>query len=342
MRKLYCLVVVPVLYALPGRAQTFEPLTPVQTIELPDVPEGPYTDHLCVDTKGHRLFTTMQAQKAVAVVDLDSGKVLRNIPVGNPHSCAYRSDLEQLYVADGDPTQPGLKVFSTRDYHLVKAIGLEKRSDSMVYDPGSKYLYIVNGGAGGKLDYSLISIINTTTSERVGDVKVASEVLEDMDIGPSGSRLYITEEDANKVVVVDPQKRTVLETWPITKGSTPVATAVDEAHHRLFVACRTTDLHGVIVVMDSDTGRELKALPIGGWLDYMVFDAKNGRIYGVCGVGDIYVYQQLAPDAYVLLGKAETALMAKTGLLVPEFHRFYAAVPMMAWKPARILVFEVE
>jgi hypothetical protein len=59
MRKLYCLVVVPVLYALPGRAQTFEPLTPVQTIELPDVPEGPYTDHLCVDTKGHRLFTTI-------------------------------------------------------------------------------------------------------------------------------------------------------------------------------------------------------------------------------------------------------------------------------------------
>lgn len=342
MSKLYAVFVVAILCPMLGRAQTFQPLTPTQTFELPDVPEGPYTDHLCVDTKGHRLFTTMQAQKAVAVVDLDSGRVLRNIPVGNPHSCAYRGDLDQLYVADGDPTQPGLKVFSGRDYHLVKAIGLEKRSDSMVYDPNSKYLYIVNGGAGGKLDYSLISIINTTTSERVGDVKVASEVLEDMDIDPSGSRLYITEEDANKVVVVDTQKRTVLETWSITKGSTPVATAVDQAHRRLFVACRTTDLHGAIVVIDMDTGKELKTLPIGGWLDYMVFDASTGRIYGVCGVGDIYVYQQLAADDYVLLGKTETALMAKTGLLVPELHRFYAAVPMMAWKPARILVFQVQ
>ena len=342
MRKLCFLLILAASYAIPARAQMFEPLIPVQTIDLPDVPEGPYTDHLCVNTKGHRLFTTMQAQKAVAVIDLDNGKVLRNIPVGNPHSCAYRSDLDQLYVADGDPTQPGLKVFSARDYHLIKRIGLEKRSDSMVYDPNSKYLYIVNGGAGGKLDYSLISVINTTTSEREGDVKVAAEVLEDMDIAPSGTRLYITEEDANKVVVVDPQKRTVVDTWPITKGTTPVATAVDEAHHRVFVACRTTDLHGAIVVIDTDTGKELKTLPIGGWLDYMVFDAKAGRIYAVCGVGETYVYQQLGSDDYVLLGKSETAMMAKTGLLVPELHRFYVAVPMMAWKPARVLVFDVK
>lgn len=342
MKKLYFLLVAAMFYSAAGHGQTFEPLTLVQTIELPDVPVGPFTDHLCVDLKGHRLFTTMQAQKAVAVIDLDSEKVLHNIPVGNPHSCAYRSDLDQLYVADGDPTQPGVKVFNAHDYQLIKTIGLEKRSDSTVYDPKSNLLYVVNGGAGGKLEYSLISIINTTTSERVGDVKVASEVLEDMDIGPSGSRLYITEEDANKVVVVDSQKRIVLETWPITKASTPVATAVDEAHHRLFVACRTTDLKGAIVVLDTQTGKELKALPIGGWLDYMVFDGQSGRIYAVCGVGHVYVYQQLDSDNYVLLGKAETALMAKTGLLVTELHRLFVAVPMLAWQPARVLVFQVN
>lgn len=149
MKKLYFLFVVALFYGLPGHGQTFEPLTLTKTIELPDVPVGPFTDHLCVDLAGHRLFTTMQAQKAVAVIDLDSGKVLHNIPLGNPHSCAYRSDLNQLYVADGDATQPGVKVFSAHDYHLIKAIPLEKRSDSMVYDPNSKMLYIVNGGAGG-------------------------------------------------------------------------------------------------------------------------------------------------------------------------------------------------
>lgn len=342
MRKLYCLLFVLLFGAVSAPAQTFEPLTFTQKIELPGVPVGPFTDHLCADTKGHRLFTTMQAQKAVVVIDLDNGKVLQNIPVGNPHACAYRSDLDQLYVSDGDPTQPGVKIFNTHDYHLIKAIALEKRSDSMVYDPNSKYLYIVNGGAGGKLEYSLISILDTTTSEIVGNVKVSAEVLEDMDINTSGSRLYITAEDSNKVIVVDPQKRTVVDTWPITKGSTPVATAVDERHHRLFVACRTTDLKGVVVVLDTETGKELKSLPIGGWLDYMVFDPSSGRIYGVCGVGYVYVYQQISPDEYVFLGKDETALLAKTGLLVPEMHRFFVAIPMLAWEPAMVLVFQVN
>ena len=119
---------------------------------------------------------------------------------------------------------------------------------------------------------------------------------------------------------MDPQKRLVLDTWPITKGTTPVATAVDEAHHRVFEACRTTDFHGTIVVIDTDTGKELRTLPIGGWLDYLVFDAKTGRIYAVRGVGETCVYQQVGSDDYVLLGKAETAMMAKTVLLVPELQ----------------------
>ena len=70
--------------------------------------------------------------------------------------------------------------------------------------------------------------------------------------------------------------------------------------------------------MDAKTGKELDALPIDGWLDYLVFDAKSGRIYAVCGLGHVYVYQQRAADSYTLLEKAkETALLAKTGLLVP-------------------------
>ena len=124
-------------------------------------------------------------------------------------------------------------------------------------------------------------------------MKVASEVLEDMDIDPSGCRLYITEEDANKVVVVDPQKRTVLDTWPITKGTTPVATAVDEAHHRVFVACRSSDLHGAIVVIDTETGKELRRFRSTAGLTTWFSMRRAGRIYAVCGVGEIYVYQQL-------------------------------------------------
>lgn len=326
-----------------GYTQTAEPLVLVQTIEIPNVPEGHHTDHLGVDLEGHRLFATMGEAHKVAVVDLNLGKVIHEIPVANPHAVLYRSDLDRIYVSDDDPTTPGLKVFGGRDYRLIQSIKLLKRTDSMIYDPGKKYLYIVTGGRGEKLDYSVVSVVDTTTGERVGDIRISSSVLEDMALEASGDRLYVTQMAEKKVSVVDRRNRTVVATWPITlsKGS-PVAAALDETNHLLFVACRTSQLHGEIVIIDTKTGKENKVLPTGGLLDYMVFDAPSKRIYAVCSTANVYVYQQRKPDDYVLLSKPETALLARTGLSVPELQRFFVLAPNTGLAPAEVLVFRVQ
>jgi len=326
-----------------GSAQTAEPLVSVQTIEIPNVPEGHHTDHLGIDLEGHRLFATMGEAHKVAVVDLNLGKVIRDIPVASPHAVLYRSDLDRIYVSDDDPTTPGLKIFSGRDYRLIQSIKLLKRTDSMIYDPNKKYLYIVTGGRGENLDYSVVSVVDTTTGERVGDIRISSRVLEDMALEASGDRLYVTQMAERMVSVVDRRERTVIATWPITlsKGN-PVAAALDETNHILFVACRTSPLHGEIVIFDTKTGEEKKVLPTGGLLDYMVFDALTKRIYAVCSTANVYIYQQRKPDDYVLIGKPETALLARTGLLVPDLQRFFVLAPNTGLVPAEVIVFRVQ
>jgi DNA-binding beta-propeller fold protein YncE len=341
VRELFFLLVFVLSSALSAQAQGSNPLTLMQTIEIPGVPEGHRTDHLGVDLKGHRLFTTMQEAHEVVVFDLDNGKIIQNIPVANPHAVVYRSDLDKIYVSDDGPGEPGLKIFSGHDYHLIKSVKLLKRTDSMSYDAKTKYLYVVNGGKAANLDYSLISIVDSTTGERVGDIKVSAGTLEDMDLDPSGSRLYIAATDEKRVVVVDPQQRNVIETWSITHGG-PVATAVDEAHHLLFVGCRTGQMHGDVVALDTRTGKEITALPIGGLLDYLVFDPQSGRIYAVCSDGYVYVYREVTSDQYVLLGKVETAFFARTGLLVTELSRFFVVSPNTGLRAAELLVFQVQ
>jgi DNA-binding beta-propeller fold protein YncE len=316
-------------------------MTLMQTIEIPGVPEGHRTDHLGVDLKGHRLFTTMQEAHEVVVVDLDTGKIIQNIPVGNPHAVVYRSDLDRIYVSDDSPGEPGLKIFSGRDYRLLQSVKLLKRTDSMAYDADTEYLYIVNGGKAANLDYSLISIVDSTTGERVGDIKIPAGTLEDMDLDPQGPRLYIAATDEKRVVVVDRKQRNVVDTWPITHGG-PVATAVDEAHHLVFVGCRTGQMHGDVVALDTRTGKEITTMPIGGLLDYLVFDPQSGRIYAVCSDGYVYVYREVAFDQYVLLGKVETAFFARTGLLVPELNRFFVVSPNTGLRAAELLVFQVQ
>jgi hypothetical protein len=51
------------------------------------------------------------------------------------------------------------------------------------------------------------------------------------------------------------------------------------------------------------------------------------------------VYQQHSADNYSLIGKADTGIMAKTALLVPELHRYFVSVPHIGTQPAQILVF---
>jgi hypothetical protein len=77
------------------------------------------------------------------------------------------------------------------------------------------------------------------------------------------------------------------------------------------------------------------------------FDPASQRIYATCGAGAegtgaVYVYRENDPDRYELLGIVPTAPRGKTGLLVPELHRLFVAIPHYADTQAKILVFKVN
>lgn len=332
-----------VLFAgLSGQSQTAAPLTLIQTIEMPNVPVGPYTDHLAVDLKGHRLFTTPQAHHSVQMFDLSTGKLVHEITgFGNAHAVAYRSDLDRIYVVDGEP---GLvRSFDGHDYRALQTVKLRQNADSMTSDPEAKFMYVTNGGEEANEDFSFVSVIDTSTVQDMADIRIQAAVPEQMALEDKGTRLYVDLTDKNAVGVIDREKRTLVATWPITEAKGPIAIALDEAHHRLFIGCRNTDMEGAIVVFDTQTGKETGTpLPVGGWVDYLGFDPSTGRLYASCGTGYVYVYQQRNPDRYDLAGKTETAVMAKTGLLVPELHRFFVSVPHIGGTPAKVLVFETK
>ena len=359
-----CLSVVQVTLArAQAGAPSSEPLKLVQTIPMPDDPVGPYTDHMAVDVEGNRIFASTQAQHAVSVFDLKTGKLLHAIPVDNPHAMVYRRDINRLFIVDGGA---GLvRILDGSDYHQVGSVKLLLDADSMGYDPDSKMMYVVNGGEGAKLPYCLLSAVNTTTGTHVRDVKFPTEIpepLEQMALEKHSPRLYLNNADSHQVAVVDRVKLTVIAQWPIQEyaGLAPVedaehhpyvrknvAIALDEAHHRLFVGARFAEEKSLMVVFDTQSGKEVTNLPMGGWVDEMAFDPASSRIYAACGKelgggGAAYVFKEIDPDRYQLLGKVATALMAKTATLVPSLKRYYVSVPHFQNDGAKILVHAVQ
>jgi DNA-binding beta-propeller fold protein YncE len=320
------------------------PLKFLQAVVMPDVPKGPYSDHLAVDLEGHRLFATPQAQKSVQVIDFTTGKLLHTIGgIENPHSVLYRSDLNQIYVTDGGAGL--LRIYTGNDYRQVQTIDHLPDADSIGYDPAAKYLYVTNGGKDAGLDHSLLTVVDTTTAKRIKDIKLPALSPEAMALESNGSKIYVDLMDRNLVAVIDRKKQELVATWAITRCKKNIAAGIDEANHRLFIGCRDTENSGTIDIIDTETGKELSTLPIGGWVDYIAYDPAKQRIYASCGApvpdgGSVYVYHGDHGN-YTLLGRVPTAPRAKTALFVPEIGRVFVSVPHYE-QNARVLVYQVQ
>jgi DNA-binding beta-propeller fold protein YncE len=247
----------------------------------------------------------------------------------------YREDLDRIYVTDGEAGD--VKIFDGKTYKLLATVKLLEDADSIGYDPATKYLYIDNGGGDVHQTYSMISVVDTTAGKKLADIKVDGDTLEAMALETSSPKIYVNNKAKNQVDVVDREKHEVVASWPVTKCKPNVAIGLDEADHRLFVACRD----GQISVLDTQTGKEITTLPITKGVDDMKYDAGSKRIYAA-GDGSVDVYEQTDPDNYKLLGKVPTGPLGKTARLVPELNRYFVAVPQHETESAKILVFEVH
>ena len=293
-------------------------------------------DHLTADLKNNRLFVVPEAHKTIEVYDLRTGKFVHSIKgIGVGHSVVYRADIDRIFVTDG--ADGDLKIFNGTTYELLKTVKLLADADATGYDPVTHNLYIADGGLDAKLNHTFLEIVNTDTSEKVGQIKIDSNRLEAMYVEKSGSRLFLNMTEKNSIGVIDRKTQAVAAVWPLT-CKVNAAVAMDEKNHRLFVACRDGNMN----VLDSDTGRVLKNLPISTGVDDMVFDPASQRIYVAAGEGFVNVFKEIDADHYRVIGKIPTGPLAKTGLLVPELKEYFVAVPPHGTRSAEVLVFAVK
>jgi len=312
--------------------QTSAPMALLQTIPLPTV-KGRF-DHFGVDLKHNRLFATAEDEHAVLVFDLVSARLINEIrEVQKPHAILYREDLNRIYVTDGEAG--ALKIFDGATYKLLETVQMENDADAIGYEPSRRYLYIVSGGKDAGQTYSHLTVVDTTAARKVADIRIDGDTLEAMALDIWRPRLYVNNRAKNQVAVVDRFQQKVIADWPVTMGQDNVAMALDEAHQRLFVGCRS----GHVVVFDSNTGKELQALPIAKGIDDLTYDAASNRLYAVGG-GTVNVYEELDADRFQPLGEIAAGARSKTASLVPPVNRYFVAVPQTAAGAAAVQIFQ--
>jgi DNA-binding beta-propeller fold protein YncE len=339
MNRLGILILACVVVGLPTgiKSQEKPPLELLQSISLLDLHDGDF-DHLTVDVRGKRLFACAEVNSKVLVIDLSTNKIIHTMDdLKSPHSLLYRSDLKKLFVVDGGLGE--VKIYETTTYKPIGSVKVREGADSSVYDPASKYLYVVDGGKDAKLPNVFLSIVDTTTAKKIGEIKIDSISAEAMAVEKSGPRLFVNVRGNDTVEVYNRKTRTLIATWPVAQESkNPTAMAFDEANHRLFIGTREP---GKLIVLDSDSGKVVTSLPGVSAVDDVGYSSKQKRIY-YAGSEFLDVYQQRDPDHYNQIGHIPTSFRAHTGVFSEELNRYYLGIPGHEGKGAEIRIYNAK
>jgi len=155
----------------------------------------------------------------------------------------------------------------------------------------------------------------------------------------SGQRIFVNVPTAGHIAVVDRNKGSVEETWPLSNAAENFPMALDDGNHRLFVGTRSP---AKLLILDTETGKMITSLDSSGDADDIFYDMQNKRIYVSGGEGAISVFEQTDPDNYSLRDKVDTVEGARTSLFVPNSGTLYVAVPHRGSQQAEVRAFQTK
>jgi DNA-binding beta-propeller fold protein YncE len=299
---------------------------------MPDV-QGRF-DHMAVDNKTGRLYAAVYGNDSVQVLETQRGKRVHIINEGltKPQMVAYLPDSNRIVVSnEGDGS---CKIFDADSYQLINTVKFADDADQLRFDPVSKRVYVGYGDGA-------IGMFDATTNKRIeGDFELGAHP-ESFQLEEKGPRIFVNLASISQIAVIDRNTRKI-EKWKLEEAGTNFPMALDEEHHRLFVAARRP---ARLLVLNTDSGKVVASLPGAADTDDMAFDATRKRIYVPSGEGFIFVYQQIDPDRYERIAKIPSAIGARTSAYygqVGKHNSLYLAVPARSNRGAELWVYETR
>jgi DNA-binding beta-propeller fold protein YncE len=292
-------------------------------------------DHLALDAKRDRLFLANKVNNTLDVVDLKEGKLLKQVPnQQGVQGIAYSPELDRVYVGLG--IKGFCNIFEGENYKLLDSVKFEDDADNVRYNPKTKLVYVAHA-------VKSIGVIDGKSFDLKADIKLPGTA-EGFQIETGRSRMYVNIPTPSMVAVVDTDKNEVIAKHDVKLGAEAHPLALDEANHRMFVGCRKKEtLKPAVVVMDTETGKEITSVEIPDGIDDLFYDAKRKKLYASCGEGFLVVIKQIDADRYEVSEKVATVKGAKTSYFAPERDRIYLGVPRQEGKDGpEIHVYQVK
>ncbi|TLZ31636.1 MAG: YncE family protein [Gammaproteobacteria bacterium] len=277
-------------------------------------------DYLRVDALTRRVFVAHANR--VEVLNVDTGEKVGEIAgMHGVHGVELIAELGKGYTSNGlDRTVTVFDRDTLKIRKVIRYTGV--KPDAIQYDPQTRRLFVVNGGATGD-----VTVIDPVSDAIVDTLDLGGSKLEQIGFDGRG-RAFVNDEGKSVIHVFDTHSLQPVANWSLGGCEEPTGMAVDRRHHRVFAACGNQKL----AVVDADSGRVVATPAIGKDPDGAVFDPKTERIFTSNKEGTLSVLKEVSPDRYETLQTLTTRPGARTLAMDENTGRIF--MPTARFGPA--------
>src|SRR6266478_2868108 len=226
------------------------------------------------------------------------------------YSFAAASEFGRGFISDG--AQGKAIIFDLQSLKVTGEAKADKDADSIVYDPFSKRVFVMNG------DPHSATVIDAKSGRVVGTIDLGGGP--EFAVADGNGTIYVNLEDKSELVAIDSRTLKIKSRWPLAPAGAPTALAMDVAHHRLFSAGRNPQM---LVVLDSDSGKVLQSFPISAGVDAAAYEPETGLLFVSTREGMVHVFHEDSPDKCSEAETIKTEYGAKTMGLDTKTHNLF-------------------
>ena len=243
-----------VIVAAPAAAQSAPTYSVVRSMVIGG--DGGW-DYVYADSAARRLYVARATR--FMVVDLDSGKVVGEIPdTPGAHGVALVPDLGIGFTTNGRENTSS--VFDLKTLKVSEKIKTGEGPDSIVYDSASGHVFIMDGH--GKA----ASVIDPKTRKVVATIPLSGKP--EAPVADGKGRVYVNIEDKSLIAVIDSSANKVIAEWPMAGCEEPSGLDMDRQEGHIFAACGNKQM----AIVDAKTGKLIATVPTGDGSDGLAFD----------------------------------------------------------------------
>lgn len=268
-----------------------------------------YFDYITVDSSARRVYLSHGTE--FKVINADTGALIGNITgLKQDHGVALAHEFGRGFITDG--AQGKVIIFDLKTLKVIGEAKADQDADSIVYDPASKRIFVMNG------DPHSSTVIDAKSGNVIGTIDLGGGP--EFAVADGKGTVYVNIEDKNELVAIDSNTLKVKARWPVAPAGGPTALAMDQQHRRLFSAGRDPKM---LVVIDADSGKVIQSFPISGGVDAAAYEPETGLIFASTRDGVIHIFHEDSADKFSEVEAVKTEFGAKTMGLDTKTHNLF-------------------